>query len=56
MKILLNSIKCKKCSEILISEHTHDFRTCSCGSVSIDGGKDYLHRVGDDYEELSKEE
>ncbi len=55
MKILLNSIKCKKCGDILISEHRHDFKMCSCDSVGVDGGYDYLRRIGTDYEELSKE-
>jgi hypothetical protein len=32
----------------------HDFKFCKCGAVAVDGGKDYLRRVGnkDDYEEL----
>lgn len=50
-----NKIKCLKCGDILISEDAHDFRRCSCKAVAVDGGLDYLRRVGEpeDYEELS---
>lgn len=54
-KIIRNIIKCKKCGEILESNNTHDFKTCGCGSVSVDGGLEYLKREGDlnNIEELS---
>ena len=53
-KIIRNRIKCKKCGEIIESTCRHDFKFCKCGAVAVDGGKDYLRRVGskDDYEEL----
>ena len=46
--------KCKKCGEIIESMSRHDFKFCKCGAVAVDGGKDYLRRIGskDDYEEL----
>jgi hypothetical protein len=37
--------------------HRHDFVTCKCGRVSVDGGKDYLKRSFTDpidYTELSE--
>lgn len=40
-------IQCKKCLSVIVSRHVHDFRSCDCGSVSIDGGKDYTRIVGD---------
>ena len=51
-KIIRNRIKCKKCGEIIESTSRHDFKFCKCGAVAVDGGKDYLRRVGnkDDYE------
>ena len=55
-KIIKNQVKCLKCGDIIESKNRHDFVTCSCGNVSVDGGKDYLHRTfhnKDDYEELS---
>lgn len=56
MKIIKNRIKCNKCGTIIESVHRHDFVTCPCGACSVDGGKDYLRRVGNDgdWEELSE--
>ena len=45
--ILSNQIQCRKCNDIIYSATRHDFRACSCGAVSVDGGNDYLRRVGD---------
>lgn len=55
-KIKVNKIKCKKCGEVLESTFRHDFRTCKCGAVSVDGGHAYLRRCGnrEDFEELSE--
>ena len=54
-KILLNAIKCKHCNNVLVSTHVHDFKFCSCGKVAVDGGKEYLRRLGEleDFEDLS---
>jgi hypothetical protein len=35
-----------KCKDVIESVHRHDFLSCSCGSISVDGGKEYLRRVG----------
>ena len=43
-KIIRNRAKCLICGEILESYYRHDFKTCKCGNLSIDGGKDYLKR------------
>lgn len=53
--ILENKIKCIKCGDVIESIYRHDFKTCSCGACSVDGGKSYLRRVGndEDFEELS---
>ena len=55
-KILTNKIKCIKCGDILESKTPNDFKTCSCGKVAIDGGHEYLKRIGneEDYIELSE--
>ena len=55
-KILCNRIKCKKCGDIIESKNRHDFVTCKCGSVTVDGGDSYLKRTGnrEDWEELSE--
>lgn len=56
IKIISNKLKCKKCGDILTSTYTHDIKTCSCSSCTIDGGMDYLRRCGelDDWEDLSE--
>ena len=53
--IISNKIKCKKCGDIIESRSINDYKRCSCKAVAIDGGKDYLKRIGneEDYEELS---
>lgn len=54
-EIISNKIKCKKCGDIIESKSTNDYKRCSCGVVAVDGGKDYLKRIGkeEDYIELS---
>ena len=42
--IICNKIKCNHCQEVIESKHRHDYVTCKCGTVSCDGGKDYLKR------------
>lgn len=58
-KILVNKIRCKKCGDIIESTYTHDFKTCKCGAVSVDGGTEYLRRCAEkleDFEDLSEYE
>lgn len=52
-KILTNKIKC---DDILESKTPNDFKRCPCGKVAIDGGHEYLKRIGNEevYIELSK--
>ena len=38
----MGKIKCKLCLDIIESKHRHDYVTCKCGKVGIDGGHDYL--------------
>lgn len=55
-KILVNKIRCKKCGDIIESKTRHSFVVCKCGAVAVDGGHDYLKRVGnqEEWEELSE--
>ena len=39
-----NIAKCLLCGDIVESKHRHDFVTCKCGNLSVDGGKDYFKR------------
>jgi len=57
-RITKNAVKCKKCGDVIESTYRHDFVTCSCGAISVDGGHDYLRRVGDldGYIEMSESE
>ena len=56
--IRANKIKCRKCGDVIESTSVHDFKFCSCGACAVDGGKEYLKRVGEreDWEELSEYE
>lgn len=57
-KIIKNAARCLKCKDIIESKHRHDYVLCTCGSIAVDGGRDYLKRSGnpDAYEELSEVE
>lgn len=41
-----NGIKCAKCGDEITSNHIHDFKWCSCESVAIDGGDEYVKVTG----------
>ena len=45
--IIQNAVICNKCDDFIFSKTRHDFVTCKCGAISVDGGQDYLRRVGD---------
>lgn len=54
-KIITNKIRCKTCNDVIESKSVHDFKFCSCHSVAVDGGHQYLRRCGNfgSWEELS---
>ena len=37
-----SALYCLSCKDIIYSVMRHDFRSCTCGKVSVDGGKDYF--------------
>lgn len=41
--------------DIIESKSTNDYKRCFCGTVAVDGGTEYLKRIGNenDYIELS---
>jgi hypothetical protein len=41
-RIIRNAAKCLACGDEIESKHRHDYVTCSCGNVSLDGGRDWL--------------
>ena len=50
-----NSVMCLKCGDEISSVHVHDFKSCSCGNVAVDGGLHYTRRVfiTDEWEDTS---
>lgn len=44
--IYRNSARCLECGTQVLSRRTHDFSTCPCGNLSVDGGHEYLRRAG----------
>lgn len=52
----MNRARCKLCGDIIESKDRHDYVTCKCGNLSVDGGQDYHRRSVkhglDSYEEL----
>ena len=45
--IVQNAVTCLGCGDFIVSKHRHDFVTCTCGAISVDGGQEYLRRIGD---------
>ena len=53
-KILQNEVECLKCGDRIYSASRHDYKTCGCGNISVDGGMSYLRRVGGvEYRDIS---
>lgn len=44
-----NRAKCKLCEDIIESKHRHDYVSCKCGQISVDGGQDYWRTFATDY-------
>ena len=40
--ITVTAAICPKCHDKIYSRATHDFHSCSCGEIAVDGGFDYL--------------
>lgn len=45
--IYMNVAKCTRCGWIIRSKNRHDYQTCKCGAVSVDGGSWYVGLAGD---------
>jgi hypothetical protein len=47
--IVHSQVTCLECGEVLVSQHRHDYKTCSCpNETMIDGGNDYIRFGGKD--------
>lgn len=51
--IIYNQITCLECNTVLVSEHRHDYKTCSCpNETMIDGGHEYVRYGGKDLSKI----
>ena len=59
-RIKRNAIRCNHCGDVIESRYVHEFVWCSCESVYVDGGHEYLRRgfrdSTSDYTDLSEYE
>lgn len=55
-KVKRNAARCLSCAEVIESKSRHDFKWCGCGKIAVDGGLEYIRRVGDfnNMEDLSE--
>jgi hypothetical protein len=54
--IIKNAARCKKCGDVIESTFRHDWVSCKCGAIFVDGGHAYLHYGFDkieNFEDLS---
>lgn len=42
--IWINAATCHNCGRYIRSKNRHDFVTCECGQISVDGGSWYARR------------
>lgn len=42
-----NRARCSACNDIIELKYRHDFVSCSCGAIFVDGGKDYWRCGGE---------
>lgn len=42
----LNAAKCAKCGDVVVSKSRHDYVSCKCGAIAVDGGFDYAKWSG----------
>lgn len=41
-----NGLFCTNCNSIICSFHRHDFKSCVCCAIFVDGGNDYFRFGG----------
>ena len=44
-KLIKNAAECPQCHDVIESTHRHDFKSCRCGGISVDGGLEYVRRL-----------
>lgn len=50
--MITNKAQCRQCNDVIESTHRHDFKSCKCGAISVDGGKEYLKRCFKNYNDI----
>lgn len=50
--IIKNVAECLVCHELVESTHVHDYRSCKCGAIAVDGGREYLRRSAKSFDLL----
>ena len=53
-KIVSNKARCRLCGDVIESKNRHDWQTCSCGAIFVDGGREYLRRGAKNFEDLEE--
>lgn len=53
-----NAARCNKCGDVIVSTHRHDFVSCTCGAITLDGGEDYRRCMGNpiDFVDVTEDE
>ena len=47
-----NRAQCLTCDSIIQSTYRHDFVSCTCGGLSLDGGMDYIRVICKDFDAI----
>ena len=55
-RVIRNRAQCPNCKDIIESKYRHDFVSCSCGNIAVDGGHDYAKRSWKDVEPIELSE
>lgn len=43
-RLTANRARCDECGDVIESRHRHDFVSCTCGTLYVDGGLSYTRR------------
>ena len=54
-KLLRNAVRCLQCRDVIESRHSHDYVSCSCGNIAVDGGPSYERIAGSGLDDASYE-
>lgn len=54
-ELLRNAARCLLCGDIIESRHTHDYVSCTCGNIAVDGGPAYDRLSGRGLDDASYE-